>query len=475
MKTIFERSSPKRSATTLPDIKTKDWLTADVLRDEIDLPEIAEIDIIRHYTGLSKKNFGVDNGFYPLGSCTMKYNPKMNEDIAGLDGFLKAHPLLPKNCLQGTIQVIYEMQELLKEVVGMAGFTLQPAAGAHGELTSVMIMKQYFKDRGENRKKILIPDSAHGTNPASAAHCGFDCIEIKSDAKGNVDMDALREILNPDVAGMMMTYPNTLGLFDENIVKVADLLHENGSLLYIDGANFNAMMGIVRPGDLGADLIHLNLHKSFSTPHGGGGPGSGPVGVCKKLVKYLPSSQARMVDGEYSFVEPESTIGPVKAFYGNFGVIVKAYAYILSLGQEGLRKTSQSAVLNANYLKNRLKKSYHLAYDRICAHEFVLSDKDMPNGVTTNHIANRILDYGMHAPTIYFPLNVHGAIMIEPTETESVETLDLFAEVMENIKKEAKTDPEMVKHAPYTLPIKLLDGVKAARHPNLKYCQTCLK
>ncbi|MBU0758567.1 MAG: aminomethyl-transferring glycine dehydrogenase subunit GcvPB [Nanoarchaeota archaeon] len=477
MKLIFEKSSVGRTAVELPDFEYKKAdkkVPKEFLRDDVNLPELAEIDVIRHYTELSRRNFGVDNGFYPLGSCTMKYNPKINEDVSRFAGFAGLHPLADDGLSQGSLQLLYEMREYLCEIIGMKGFTLQPAAGAHGELTSVMITKKYFKDLKEDRKIILIPDSAHGTNPASAAHCGFDVVEVKSDADGNVDLAELERLLTKDVAALMLTFPNTLGLFDSNVTKIAEMLHENGSLLYMDGANMNAMLGVVRPGDLGADLIQLNLHKSFSTPHGCGGPGSGPVGVSKNLVKYLPNPVVKKKDDKYylDFKNKES-IGKVHAFQGNFGVIVKAYTYIRKLGAQGLKDAGENSVLSANYLRVKLMHDYNLPYKRICAHEFVLNDLDMPNHVTTGDIAKRLLDYGIHAPTIYFPMIVHGAIMIEPTETESIQTMDRFVDVMKKIKKEAKENPDLVRNAPHNLFVKKLDGVKAARELDVKYWPGC--
>lgn len=473
MKLIFEKSSKGRSAIELPELDVPEQdnlINPEFLRDDLNLPEVSEIDVVRHYTALSRRNFGVDLGFYPLGSCTMKYNPKINEDVAKLPGFSMLHPLAPEELSQGSLQMMYELERDLSEIFGMDKFTLQPAAGAHGELTGVMIIKKYFEDLGENRTKILIPDSAHGTNPASVALCGFDCIEVKSDADGNVDLENLKKLVDKDVAALMLTNPNTLGLFDKNTREISAILKENGSLFYCDGANGNAMVGTVKAGDLGFDIIQLNLHKTFSTPHGCGGPGSGPVGVKKDLVKYLPNPVAEKKDSGFRLnYDNSSSIGQVRAFYGNFGVMVKAYTYIRAIGAKGLRDVSQNAVLNANYMMKKLKKYYHLPYDRVCQHEFVLSDKDVPNDVTTNDIAKRLLDYGFHAPTIYFPLIVSGSIMIEPTETESKETMDSFIDIMVKIKDEASSDPEIVKSAPLTTPVKKLDGVLAARKPDLKY------
>jgi len=465
---LKELSHEGRSAVEIAETWMELDYPAGLLRENLPLPELSEVDVVRHYTNLSRKNFGVDNGFYPLGSCTMKYNPKINEDLAALEGFTSSHPLSPEDAVQGNMQVLFEMDKMLSEITGMHSMSLQPAAGAHGELACVMMMKAHFISKDENRRIILIPDSAHGTNPASAAHCGFVCQEVKSDSRGNVDLEHLRSVLTADVAGMMLTFPNTLGLFDTNITEIARMLHENGSLLYIDVANMNAMLGMVRPGDLGADLIQLNLHKSFSTPHGCGGPGSGPIGASPELAPLLPGPHVAWREGRYVWVTDERSIGKVHSYFGNFGVIVKAYSYIRSVGAEGLRKAALGAVINANYMRVLLK-DFRLPYDRRCAHEFVISDEGMPNGVTTAQIAKRLLDYGYHSPTIYFPLIVHGAMMIEPTETESKETMDGFIETMRRIRMEAELTPEAVKNAPHTLPVKLLDGVKAAREPDLRW------
>ena len=473
MELIFEKSSAGRNAIELPELdvpEKNDLLPKNILRNELNLPELSELDVVRHYTALSRKNFGVDNGFYPLGSCTMKYSPKINEDIARLPGFTAIHPLAPENMNQGALQLMYELEKDLCEITGMERFTLQPAAGSHGELAGVMIIKKYFELKGEKRNKILIPDSAHGTNPASAALCEFETVQIKSNNEGLIDLEDLKKHINKDVAALMLTNPNTLGLHDKNILEIAKILHDNGSLFYCDGANANALLGIVKIADMGFDIVHLNLHKTFSTPHGCGGPGSGPVGVVKHLVDFLPTPLIDKKNNEYYFnYNLKNSIGRVRAFYGNFGVLVKAYTYIKSLGTEGLRQVAENAVLNANYLMSKLKKHYDLPYDNVCKHEFVLSDKGMPNNITTTDIAKRLLDYGFHAPTIYFPLIVHGAIMIEPTETESKQTLDKFAEVMIKIKKEAQENPELLKNAPSTTPVKRLDAVLAARKPVLKW------
>ncbi len=472
MKLIFEKTSKGRKAVefSLDVPEKKDLLPKNILRTKLELPELSEVDVVRHYTALSKKNFGVDNGFYPLGSCTMKYNPKINEDMAVLPGFTAIHPLASVELNQGALQLMYELEKDLCEITGMSRFTLQPAAGSHGELTGVMIMKKYFSVKGKKRTKILIPDSAHGTNPASAALCEFEAIQIKSGSNGLIDLEDLKKNMDKDVAGLMLTNPNTLGLHEKNILEITKILHDNGSLFYCDGANANALLGIAKFADMGFDIVHLNLHKTFSTPHGCGGPGSGPIGVVKSLVDYLPVPLIDKENEKYYFnYTLKNSIGQVRAFYGNFTVLVKAYTYIKSLGASGLREVAENAVLNANYLMSKLKKHYDLPYDNVCMHEFVLSDKGMPNNITTMDIAKRLLDYGFHAPTIYFPLIVHGAIMIEPTETESKQTLDKFAEAMLKIKKEAEENPDLLRNAPSTTPVRRLDAVQAARKPTVKY------
>jgi glycine dehydrogenase subunit 2 len=477
-KLIFEMSVPGRSADLLPkcDVPETDiecLVSEEFLRqDEIDLPEVGELDVIRHFTHLSQKNYGVDSGFYPLGSCTMKYNPKINEEVSKYHGFTKVHPYQPEETVQGCLEILYKSDVLLSEITGMERFSLQPAAGAHGELAGLMIIKAFHKNNGDDKRtKIIVPDSAHGTNPASAATVGFDVVEVKSDEKGGVDIDALKELMNDEIAGLMLTNPNTLGLFDENIDKIADIVHEAGGLLYYDGANANAIMGISKPGDMGFDVVHLNLHKTFSTPHGGGGPGSGPVGVKKHLVPFLPKPVIEQKGDEYYFdYDRPLSIGKIKSFYGNFSVIVKAYAYICSLGAEGLRKVSENAVLNANYIKEKLREYYHLPYDRTCMHEVVFSGQyQKKHGVSTLDIAKRLLDYGYHPPTVYFPLIVSEAFMIEPTETESKETIDEFIATMIKIAKEAQDDPDTLKQAPYDTPVLRLDEARAARRPVLKH------
>ncbi len=428
------------------------------------------MDLIRHYTNLSRRNFGVDLGFYPLGSCTMKYNPKINENAAALPGFTSLHPYAADGLAQGNLQLLYEMQKYLCEIFGMAEFTLQPAAGAHGELTGVMMIKKYFAKKGEKRHRILIPDAAHGTNPASGALCGFETVMLPSNAEGGVDIDHLKSLMTADTAALMLTNPNTLGLFERNIEEVARIVHGKGGLLYGDGANANAYLGIARPGDIGFDVIQLNLHKTFSTPHGGGGPGSGPVGVGKALVDFLPVPRITKMEAGYFWSDdfPDS-IGRMRAFYGNFNVIVKAYTYIRSLGAEGLKRATEMAVLNANYIKEKLKSYFELPYDRICMHECVFSGKRQvaESGVHTTDIAKRLIDFGYHPPTIYFPLIVPEAIMIEPTETESKETLDAFCTAMIAIAGEAKANPQQLKNAPLSTAINRLDEVTAARKPDV--------
>ena len=475
MEFIFEISKPGRnavavSASDVPVVNIDEVIGRQYLRNDLDLPEVAEIDLVRHYTNLSRRNFGLDLGFYPLGSCTMKYNPKINENVAGFAEFTGLHPAAPDAFAQGNLELMVDMQKLLSNIFGMAEFTLQPAAGAHGELTGIMMIKKYFEKKGEKRRLILIPDAAHGTNPASGALCGFDTVTLRSNAEGGVDLEHLESLMTEDVAALMLTNPNTLGLFERNIEKVAAIIHGKGGLLYGDGANANAFLGKTRPGDLGFDVIQLNLHKTFSTPHGGGGPGSGPVGVSAKLVDYLPVPRIIKNDSNYSWSDNfPDTIGRVRAFYGNFNVIVKAYTYIRSLGAEGLARVAEMAVLNANYIKEKLKPHFDLAYDRICMHECVFSGKRQvaESGVHTTDIAKRLIDFGYHPPTIYFPLIVPEAIMIEPTETESKETLDTFCDVMIAIAREAKENPQRVKDAPLSTPVSRLDEVLAARKPDV--------
>ena len=473
-KLIFERSHEGRRAYDLPelDVPAVDAIPANMKNEQkLDLPELGEVDLVRHYTNLSRRNFGVDNGFYPLGSCTMKYNPKINEEVCTL--FEDMHPLLDEDMSQGALRLMYDLEGYLCEICGMDAFTLQPAAGAHGELTGLMHIRAYHEHRGDTaRTTIIVPDAAHGTNPASAVMAGFKVKEIKSAPDGGVDLDALREAVGPDTAGLMLTNPSTLGLFERNIKEIAKIVHEAGGLLYYDGANLNAIMGIVRPGDMGFDVMHINLHKTFSTPHGGGGPGSGPVGVKKHLMPFLPVPVLTERDGmiELDYDRP-NTLGKVKNFYGNFGVIVRAFAYIRSLGGAGLKEASENAVLNANYIMNALRGVYTIAHDRICMHECVVTPTDemMEKGVHTTDVAKALIDRGYHPPTIYFPLIVHEAMMIEPTESESRETLDEFIDAMKAIAKEALEDPESVHACPKTTPIGRPDEVGAARKPVVRF------
>ena len=442
-------------------------------KEKIKLPELTELDVMRYFINLSQKNFSIDNVFYPLGSCTMKYNPKINEYTAGLDGFTNIHPEQNEEFAQGALELMYNLQEQLKEITGMDAISLQPAAGAHGEFAGMLIVKKYFEKIGEKRTKVIVPDSSHGTNPATAKMCGFDTIEIKSNSEGIVDIEELKKVLDNETAAIMMTNPNTLGLFEENILEISKLVHEAGALLYYDGANLNAIMGITKPRIMGFDIVHLNLHKTFATPHGGGGPGAGPIGVAGKLADFLPVPVVDFKDEKYYLnCDLKNTIGKVKAYYGNFGVLVRAYTYILMMGGKGLRQVSEDAVLNANYLKEKLKKTYKLPYDRVCMHEFVLSgDLQKEKGVNTMGIAKRLMDSNIHPPTVYFPLIVHEAMMIEPTETESKETLDNFVEVMEEINREINEDPELVLERPVKTPVSRVDETLAARQPNLRFCE----
>lgn len=476
---IYDLSSPGRTAATLPEPDVPHTeLPQGFEREELLLPELSEIDVVRHFVRLSQLNHSIDTGFYPLGSCTMKYNPKINEDAARLAGFALAHPLQDQELSQGNLALMYEAQEWLKEIGGFAGVSLQPAAGAHGELTGLLIIAAYHRDRGDDkRKKILVPDSAHGTNPASTTMAGLELIELPSDDRGNIDLEKLREVCDETVAGVMLTNPNTLGLFEEHVQEVARQVHQCGGLLYGDGANMNPLLGVVRPGELGFDVLHYNLHKTFSTPHGGGGPGSGPVGVSEQLVNFLPSPVVDVVDvGDeevpplFGLVTPGKSIGRVKAFHGHFGVIVRAYTYMRMLGKSGMRGVADHAVLNANYLRVKLRDAYHIPYDRICMHEFVIEGRwaDAPD-IHALDISKRLMDFGIHPPTYYFPLIVPEALMIEPTETESIESLDAFVEAMLQIAEEARTSPEIVKTAPHTTPFGRLDEVQAARKLVLCY------
>ncbi|MBD5371705.1 MAG: aminomethyl-transferring glycine dehydrogenase subunit GcvPB [Bacteroides sp.] len=478
-KVIFELSRPGRKGYELP---ANDYgqdalstLPADLMRTKpAELPEVSELDVVRHYTNLSMKNFGVDTGFYPLGSCTMKYNPKINEELAALPQFTQLHPLQDEKSVQGALELYYNLQLALANIAGLYEFTLNPYAGAHGELTGLMVMRQYHMANGDTKRtKVIVPNSAHGTNPASAMVAGLEVVEVKSKPNGSIDVEDLKPLLDDTVAGIMMTNPNTLGMFETEIMEIARLVHEAGGLLYYDGANLNPLLGKVRPGDMGFDIMHINLHKTFSTPHGGGGPGSGPVGVVEKLARFLPNPKVKKnADGSFSIIADSDSLGSISSFLGNFGVMMKAYAYILSLGKENLKNVGPMATLNANYIKESLKDDYLLPIDGVCKHEFVFDGlKDKSTGVTTLNVAKRLLDYGFHAPTIYFPLLFHESMMIEPTETESLETLDEFIEVMHKVAKEARETPEEVKNAPLTTLVRKLDETTAAKNPVLTYRQ----
>ncbi|MDO4720107.1 MAG: aminomethyl-transferring glycine dehydrogenase subunit GcvPB [Peptostreptococcaceae bacterium] len=473
-KNIIELSVAGRKGYSLPPLDVEKQEVSKLIPEQflrktaVELPEVNEVDVIRHFTKLSNKNYGLDAGFYPLGSCTMKYNPKINEELSSLPGFANLHPHQAEETVQGALQVMYELQNMLSEVSGMDATTLQPAAGAHGEMVGLLLIKAYHEDRGDlKRKKIIVPDSAHGTNPSSASVAGFEVVEIVSNPDGSVNIDNLKKELNDEVAGLMLTNPSTLGLFEQHIKEIADLVHEAGGLLYYDGANMNAILGKSRPGDMGFDVMHYNLHKTFSTPHGGGGPGSGPVGMKKHLLPYAPVPMAAK-DGDRYYLDynlPKS-IGKVKDFFGHFGIYLRAYVYILTMGRDGLKEAGEMAVLNANYAMHKLKEHYLLPIETTCKHEFVLSGLiDKSEHVTTLDVAKRLLDYGFHAPTIYFPLNIPEAIMIEPTETESKTTLDEFIGALIKIAEEAKADPQLVKDAPHNTEVSRIDEVRAARTP----------
>lgn len=484
-KLIFELSKPGRKGYSLPKNDLSEYSTAqlpeNLLRvEEPALPEVDELTVVRHYTNMSNNNFGVDTGFYPLGSCTMKYNPKINEEIAAHPEFTGLHPLQNVETVQGALAVYYQLQRSLSEIAGMSEFTLNPFAGAHGELTGLMVIRSYHMSRGDaKRTKIIVPDSAHGTNPASAAVCGLDVVEVKSKPDGRVDVEDLKPLLDDTIAGMMMTNPNTLGLFENNIAEIAKLVHDCGGLMYYDGANLNPMLGKCRPGDIGFDVMHINLHKTFSTPHGGGGPGSGPIGVREGLEQFLPNPRVTcdfnedgMVD--YKIDMGEESLGSISGFLGNFGIMMRALTYIVTLGSDNLKWVGPLATLNANYIKESLKDCYELPIEGVCKHEFVFDGlKDKSTGVTTLDVAKRLLDYGYHAPTIYFPLLFHQALMIEPTENESKETLDGFIAVMKKIAQEAKDDPELVKTAPHTTPVRRLDDTKAALKQIVTWNELC--
>ena len=483
-KLIFELSRPGRVGYSLPKCECEGYSLGDLGQEalrqtETILPECDELTVVRHYTNMSNNNFGVDTGFYPLGSCTMKYNPKLNEELAALPGF-NQHPITPAKFVQGSLKLYDEVQKTLAEIAGLSRFTLNPYAGAHGELTGLMVIRSYHMSRGDSaRTKIIVPDSAHGTNPASAAVCGLQIVEVKSTADGTVDIEDLKPLLGPDIAGMMMTNPNTLGLFETKIPEIAKLVHECGGLMYYDGANLNPMLGVCRPGDMGFDVMHINLHKTFSTPHGGGGPGSGPVGVREGLEDYLPNPQVCFNEEtkQYELRHNPKALGSVSPHLGNYGILVRAYAYLLTLGKDGIPMAGKLSVLNANYIKECLKDYYELPIDGLCKHEFVFDGLKAKYGgahsdashITTLQVAKRLLDYGFHAPTIYFPLLFHESMMIEPTETESKETLDAFIEVMKKIAQEALEQPELLQNAPHSTPVRRLDDVKAVKDAKFSF------
>lgn len=474
---IFEQGGKGRRGYSLPrwdveEVEAKNLIPSALLRKELEgFPEMSEMDVVRHFTRLSQWNYGVDSGFYPLGSCTMKYNPKVNEEVVRLEGLANIHPYYPEGLSQGILKLIYELEGFLAEITGMDHVSLQPAAGAHGELTGMMMIKACLQARGERRRKVLIPDTAHGTNCSTSSIASYQMVQIKSNERGVISPEKVAEQMNEEVATIMVTNPNTLGLFEEHLSEIAEIVHRKGGFVYCDGANLNALMGIVKLGDLGVDVVHLNLHKTFSTPHGGGGPGAGPVAIKKELAPYLPIPVIEK-DGEIYRLNDNRphSIGKVRAFYGNFGVLVKAYAYILSMGPEGLRRASEMAVLNANYLMKRLKGHYHLPYDRPCMHECVFTDRFQERyHVSTLDVAKRLIDYGFHPPTIYFPLVVKGALMMEPTETENKEGLDRFIETMIAIAKEAEENPDLLRQAPQKAKVRRLDEVLAARKPRLRW------
>ena len=474
-KLIFELSHPGRRGAAIPSngCPQSPQLPESLLRTSpLRLPEVDEPSLVRHYTNMSNNNFGVDTGFYPLGSCTMKYNPKINEEMASLPGFASLHPATPAQAAQGALEAYWTLQNALAEIGGMSEFTLNPFAGAHGELTGLMVIRAYHRSRGDHKRDtVIVPDSAHGTNPASAAVAGLKVVEVKSLPDGTVDVEALRPLLGDHVAAVMMTNPNTAGLFESRVAEIAEMVHECGGLMYYDGANLNPMLGVARPGDMGFDVMHVNLHKTFSTPHGGGGPGSGPVGVRKGLEQFLPNPRVeRLADGTFALTVSSDSLGSVSATLGNFAVQLRALAYILTLGSEGLMEAGPLATLNANYVKESLRDLYLLPIDRVCKHEFVFDGlADKSTGVTTLKVAKRLLDYGFHAPTIYFPLLFHESLMIEPTETETRETLDDFIDVMRSIAREAAENPEMVKTAPHHTPVSRPDDTAAALNPVVKY------
>ncbi|HHX00587.1 MAG TPA: aminomethyl-transferring glycine dehydrogenase subunit GcvPB [Acholeplasmataceae bacterium] len=470
-KLIFELSKPGRVGYQLPKDNVKEYkLDEKFSRNaSLDMPEVSELDVVRHYTNLSMKNYGVDKGFYPLGSCTMKYNPKINDEVVNNPNFTRIHPLQPTSTTQGALQVYYETSKMLAELTGLYEFSFNPYAGAHGETVGIMIMKQYHINRGDlKRTKVIVPDSAHGTNPATVSVCGMEVVQVDSTKDGIVDVEKLKPLLTDEVAGIMLTNPNTLGIFEKDICEISKLVHDNGSLLYYDGANLNALLGLYRPGDMGFDIMHINLHKTFSTPHGGGGPGSGPVGVTKELAHLLPNPRVMKNDKEYYLDYSKDSIGNISGFYGNFLVVLRAYTYLLTLGRENVKDVAYLSVLNANYIKESLKDDYKLPIEGLCKHEVVF-DGLRSGKATTLDVAKRLLDYGYHPPTIYFPLVFHQAMMIEPTEVESKETLDDFISVMKKIAREAEENPELLKTAPHTTVVRRLDEVRAARQPKVKY------
>ena len=476
---LMDRSVPGRMGVSLPesDVPPQPMPPSDTLRDELDFPEVSENEIVRYFSTLSQLNFSIDHNFYPLGSCTMKYNPKVNDEIAALPGFADIHPLQPDATVQGALRLMWELQQRLIEITGMAGCSLAPMAGADGEFAGMLVARAYHRARGDDRRvKVLIPDSAHGTNPATASMCGFDVITLPSDANGDTDLDALRYSVGDDLAGLMITLPSTLGLFDSHILEVIRIVHDAGGIVYGDGANLNALLGRVKLGEIGFDVMHSNLHKTFTQPHGGGGPGAGPIMVSERLLPYLPTPVAqRSVDADggecYSLQAPPHSIGRMGAFHGNFGALARAYAYISTLGNEGIADISRDAVINANYIMSQLKDCYDLPYDRSCMHEVVFSARSLRRdcGVSALDVAKRLIDYGIHPPTMYFPLIVEEALMIEPTETESKETLDYFIEVMRAIAQEAQADPDALHAAPHDAPNTRLDEARAARRPDLRW------
>jgi glycine dehydrogenase subunit 2 len=474
---LFESGSPGRSAFQWPDEneKSRRNIPEPLLRDDIaGFPELGELEVLRHFTRLSQRNFAIESQFYPLGSCTMKYNPKVNEVAARLPGFAQIHPLAPVDVLQGAMQLLHDLEQMLLEISGMDFVSLQPAAGAQGELTGLMLIRAFLSEKGNPRKKIIVPDTAHGTNPASSTLCGYDVVQISSTDEGMIDPAMVAQVMDEQVAALMITNPNTLGLFEKDIETIAEAVHEKGGLVYLDGANLNALMGIAKPGHMGVDVLHMNLHKTFSTPHGGGGPGAGPVAIKERLAEYLPVPRITRHAGTFRLLEqcPKS-IGRVRSFFGNFGILVRAYTYILSLGGDGLEESSRMALLNANYIRKRLENSYQLAYSEPCMHECVFTDRlQHKHGVSALDIAKRLLDYNFHPPTIYFPLVVSGALMIEPTETETPETLDAFVEAMLAIAREAKETPDLVQTAPHSTPVRRLDEARASRRPILRWDPT---